>query len=368
MHVTRSMACIQGFLLVYLSNHAAIAINWASDAATPRAQDARTPAPTFPMPMPDPAHKHMGAPRHKGTNTWTRAPLPTPGRGPIRKELLRQEGTDTWTSAQRALKPRPDQKFNVTSAAGPNASSQGAFSGPLENYKVSFEVGSLNDGSKGIFVIQVVPKWAPLAADRFKQLVNEQFFDDSNFFRVVPSFIAQFGIAADPMVSAQWNSKTIADDVPVVRVKNNRGRLSFAAASPATRSTQIYINIADNLYLDDQGFTPFAEVVSGMSVIDKLFSGYGDVAPFGPGPAQSQIEINGNAYLNQSFPKLSYIKRARIAMPRSSSFTSPLILVFLLGVTTAIIGVVFLLHAGFFEKYRSKLKWGMAFDAAVREP
>lgn len=174
--------------------------------------------------------------------------------------------------------------------------------------EVTFNVANLNDGSQGQFTVLVHPEWAPLGAQRFADLVQASFFSDVRFFRVIPDFMAQFGISGDPAVAAQWRHKNIADDPN--KVSNSRGRLSFAMAGPGTRTTQIFINFKDNSFLDSQGFSPFAEVVSGMDVVDKLYGGYGEGAPSGNGPNQGAVQSQGNAYLKQSFPKLSYITSA----------------------------------------------------------
>lgn len=126
--------------------------------------------------------------------------------------------------------------------------------------------------------------------------------------------MAQVGIAGDPSVSAKWRGRTFPDDP--VTTKNTRGTVSFATAGKNTRTTQIFINYRDNSYLDGQGFAPFAEVVSGMEFIDSLYSGYGEGGQGdgrdGRGPNQGRIQRFGNHYLDEHFPKLSYIVSARL--------------------------------------------------------
>jgi peptidyl-prolyl cis-trans isomerase A (cyclophilin A) len=166
------------------------------------------------------------------------------------------------------------------------------------------------DTSKGSFVIEVHRDWAPLGADRFYNLVKSGFFTNARFFRVVTGFMVQFGINADPHVSAQWREAHINDDP--VRQSNRRGYITFATAGPNTRTTQMFINFADNTALDGQGFSPFGRVISGMTVVDALYAEYGEGAPRGNGPDQSVIQDQGNAYLAGQFPKLDYIKKASI--------------------------------------------------------
>ncbi len=171
-------------------------------------------------------------------------------------------------------------------------------------YKVRF------DTSKGVFVIQVRRDWAPNGADRFYNLVKNGFYDNARFFRVISGFMVQFGINGDPALSTRWREARIGDDP--VQQSNKRGYITFATAGPNTRTTQVFINFADNAGLDQQGFAPFGQVVSGMKVVDSLYAGYGEGAPRGSGPDQSRVQREGNAYLQASFPQLDFIKKATI--------------------------------------------------------
>lgn len=167
------------------------------------------------------------------------------------------------------------------------------------------------DTSKGVFVIEVTRAWAPNGADRFYNLVKNGFFDQVRFFRVIARFMAQFGIHGDPAVSAVWRNARIPDDP--VKQSNRKGYITFATAGPGTRTTQLFINLVDNGALDAQGFAPFGRVVSGMNMVEKLYDGYGEGAPSGRGPEQGRAQMEGNAYLEKSFPKLDYVKTASIA-------------------------------------------------------
>ena len=171
-------------------------------------------------------------------------------------------------------------------------------------YKAKFET------SKGVFVIQVNRDWAPIGADRFYNLVKNGFFDNARFFRVIRSFMVQFGIHGDPAIQRGWKAAAIKDDP--VRASNKRGNITFATAGPNTRTTQVFINFKDNESLDGQGFAPFGQVVSGMEIVDSLYSGYGEGAPSGRGPDQSRIQAEGNAYLTRDFAQLDFIKKATI--------------------------------------------------------
>jgi peptidyl-prolyl cis-trans isomerase A (cyclophilin A) len=165
-------------------------------------------------------------------------------------------------------------------------------------YKVKFTT------TKGVFVVQVTRAWAPLGADRFYNLVKNGFFDGAGFFRIVPGFVVQFGLSADPAVNKAWKTATIPDD-PVTQT-NRRGYLTFATAGPNTRTTQLFINLVDNARLDSMGFSPFGEVSEGMDVVDKLNSEYDEQ------PNQGQIEAEGRSYLEKNFPRLDIVKTAAV--------------------------------------------------------
>jgi peptidyl-prolyl cis-trans isomerase A (cyclophilin A) len=169
-------------------------------------------------------------------------------------------------------------------------------------YKVLFET------TKGSFTVQVHRDWAPGGADRFYNLVRAGYYDDVRFFRVLSGFMAQFGINGDPKVNAAWRNAVIPDDA--VKQSNTRGKITFATRGLNSRTTQVFINYANNSSLDAQKFSPFGEVVEGMDIVDALYSGYGEGAPRGKGPDQTRFQAEGNAYAKASFPKLDYVKRA----------------------------------------------------------
>lgn len=160
--------------------------------------------------------------------------------------------------------------------------------------------------TKGAFVVTVHRAWAPRGADRFYNLVRARFYDGERLFRVVPGFVVQWGISGYPKVSAAWQSADIRDDP--VRRSNTRGAITYATAGPNTRTTQVFVDLADNASLDARGFAPFGQVTSGMSVLGKLYSGYDDA----PTNAQPQIAAQGEAFLRKTFPKLDRILTARI--------------------------------------------------------
>jgi len=163
---------------------------------------------------------------------------------------------------------------------------------------------------RGRFVIEVHRVWAPRGADRFHYLVKNGFYDGAAFFRVLPGFIAQFGVNADPAVTAVWKTRRFPDD-PATH-SNLRGTVTFASAGPGTRTSQLFINTGDNKQLDGLGFAPLGRVISGMGVVDSLYGGYGEGAPDGTGPDQGRLAKEGGAYLSREFPELDVIRSARL--------------------------------------------------------
>ena len=210
-------------------------------------------------------------------------------------------------------------KASTSSAAAPKAAVQAPQIGgnaPIyhperatetapEKFKAKFTT------TKGDFVIEVTRAWAPNGADRFYNLVKLGYYDGTKFYRAVEGFTVQWGIHGDPSVNGAWYRAYIPDD-PVVK-GNKRGFLNFATAGKDMRTTQVCVNLNDkNTRLDSQGFAPFGQVVSGMNVVDGLYSAYGEGAPSGRGPAQGRVQAEGNAYLKKDFPDLDYIKKATI--------------------------------------------------------
>ena len=168
-------------------------------------------------------------------------------------------------------------------------------------YEVTFKT------TAGDFVVQVTRAWAPIGADRFYNLVKHGFFTDAAFFRVVPGFIVQFGLSANPAVNKVWDKASIKDD-PVTQ-SNHTAYLTFATAGPNTRTTQFFINLGENGALDGQGFAAFGKVTTGMDAVQKIYAGYGEA------PDQAKITSDGKPYLDKNFPKLDRILSATVTSP-----------------------------------------------------
>jgi peptidyl-prolyl cis-trans isomerase A (cyclophilin A) len=161
--------------------------------------------------------------------------------------------------------------------------------------------------NQGTFVIEVHREWAPNAADRFYNLVKNGFYDNARFFRVLSGFMVQFGLNGDPEIQRPWSSVGLPDEP--AKQSNLRGFVSFAReSSPNSRYTMVFINYKDNSYLDSEGFPPFGQVIAGMDVVDKLYGGYGRTNV----PDQRRILSEGNAYLAAEYPRLDFIRRARV--------------------------------------------------------
>jgi peptidyl-prolyl cis-trans isomerase A (cyclophilin A) len=208
-------------------------------------------------------------------------------------------------------------KKTTSSPAHPTTTAQKSSASLLDPASLKLQAPAVFDArfttTKGDFVVEVTRAWSPRGADRFYNLVKYHFFDGAAFFRVLEGFVVQFGISPRSDVSQVWENAKIDDD-PVTQ-SNTRGMLTFATSGPNTRTTQLFINLGNNANLDSMGFSPFGKVTSGMEVIDKLYSQYGEGAPNGNGPDQNRIQKEGKAYLEKSFPLLDTIKTAVIVPP-----------------------------------------------------
>jgi homoserine O-acetyltransferase len=201
-------------------------------------------------------------------------------------------GGELSPSYRRAVLLDPDHAFWLTRAP--------------DTVQVRFET------SKGPFVLEAYRANGPIGVDRLYNQVRAGFFDDSRFYRVNPGYIVQFGIPGEPAIARQWRDRALPDD-PIQTGSNVRGTFAYAMTGPHTRTTQLYINLADNLRNDGMGFTILGRVVEGMSVVDSLYSGYGETAGGGMRAGRQQrLFEEGNAHLDRDFPLLDRIIRATI--------------------------------------------------------
>ena len=213
-------------------------------------------------------------------------------------------GTAAALAAQApAAKPAPAKPAAPTQSAGNRLLNPAALTAKApDDFKVKL------DTTKGPIVIELHRAWAPKGVDRFYNMVRNGFFTNVRFFRVIPNFMAQFGVHGDPAVNAAWEKARLTDD-PANGQKNVRGMLTYGTTgAPNSRGTQLFINYKDNSYLDAQGFVPIGQVVEGMEAADMLNAEYGSA----PQNNQQRIVAEGNKYLQANFPKLDYIKTATI--------------------------------------------------------
>jgi peptidyl-prolyl cis-trans isomerase A (cyclophilin A) len=229
-----------------------------------------TAAETVPAPEPAPSPAPLPSPKPpvepSATAVPAASPVPAPSEAPINPVLFKPENAKAKAPAK---------------------------------YKVKITT------TKGDFVVEVTRAWAPLGADRLYNLVKLGFMQDLGFFRVVPDFVMQFGIHGDPRVAAVWRNATIKDDGPT-KQSNKKGTLTFAKSGSDTRTTQLFINLADNQNLDQMGFPPIGKVIQGMDVIEAINKEYGEM------PQQKLVQTQGNAYLKRAFPHLDYIRSATL--------------------------------------------------------
>jgi len=211
-----------------------------------------------------------------------------------------------------------------SSAAFPTAALEAHQSGP---YRVRFTVEAAGGARTGSFVVAVHPSWAPIAAARFRALVARRFFHNSRFFRVVPGFVAQFGISGDPAVTAAVEAKAAAAGAggsavaslasEPRRVQNGPGTLAFArpvtdagsggravgAVAAAEAETQVFVSLEGRHgpHLDGLGFAPFGEVeggAAGVAALAVLVGACGGEPAAAKGPRPGRIRREGNAYVD----------------------------------------------------------------------
>jgi peptidyl-prolyl cis-trans isomerase A (cyclophilin A) len=233
------------------------------------------------------------------------APAPEPTQPSAKKEPAGPSGGGATTAAASgqggADKPKAKGPFPESTHAAMKDPSLAKEQAP-EKFTVKF------DTTAGEFNVECTREWAPNGVDRFYSLVKIGFFDDVSLFRAVKGFVVQFGIHGNPEVSAKWRDAQLPKDE--VKGTNSRGMLTYAmAGSPDTRTTQLFFNLNDNARLDGMGFSPICKVNDdGMSVVDKIYMGYGER----PSKAQGTIQTQGNKYLRETYPELDYIKTVRL--------------------------------------------------------
>lgn len=206
-------------------------------------------------------------------------------------------GQDAATAQKESKKPHP-----------------GLMNPKLANEKAPEEFDVVFSTTKGDFVISVQRKWSPNGADRFYNMAKIGYFQDIGIFRAIKGFMFQFGIHGDPKVNQKWFDATIKDDKNA-GISNKPGFITFAkTGQPNSRSTQFFVSLGDNNFLDRQGFTPFGQITKGMEVAQKINTEYGE-NPRNEN-VQGDYKSKGNAYIKKRFPKIDFIKSVKIVTPK----------------------------------------------------
>jgi peptidyl-prolyl cis-trans isomerase A (cyclophilin A) len=222
-----------------------------------------------------------------------------------KKDAPAPSATASATTSAKPAPPPPPKPAPHPASDRPLFHPERATEHAPEHFRVRFVT------TKGDFVVAVTRAWAPLGADRFYNLVKLGYYDGARFYRAIDGFMVQFGIHGDPAVTAAWHRATIPDD-KVIK-SNTRGFVTFAMAGANSRTTQLFINYADqNRRLDSMGFAPFGQVLEGMNVVDSLYKGYGETRPKGNGPDAARADREGEPYFAREFPSLDRIKSARL--------------------------------------------------------
>lgn len=159
----------------------------------------------------------------------------------------------------------------------------------------------------GEVVMEIYPEAAPNAAKRFVELVESGYYDDTPVSRVVPGFVAQFGVNwRSPHV--EYKENTFQDDPTLFQLE--KGTLAFAKRGPDTNSTQVFINYRTNNQLasPDFNFTVFGKVVEGMDVVES-FAQVGDPSN---GLDQQRLWSDGAAYIESLDKKPTMIEKATV--------------------------------------------------------
>jgi peptidyl-prolyl cis-trans isomerase A (cyclophilin A) len=227
------------------------------------------------------------------------------------QEVLNRNG-DQGSEKKDSAENGEDTQAGVDSAQQRGHSSNEIHEYAPKRYRM--ELANLKGGGTGTVVLEIRPSWAPIGARHFEELVENQFYDQCRFFRVLPNFVVQFGINGSPQVQAKWR-KTVLQDDPVLQ-SNSRGTITYATSGKNTRSMQLFINKKDNKYLDKEGFAPFGLVIEGMEFVDLINDEYKEK------PNQGKIQNQGNVYLNHDFPNLSYVASIREITPDANDAAS----------------------------------------------
>jgi len=224
-----------------------------------------------------------------------------------RQTLLQTELADADVTTKTGKKIPVSQLFKT----GENVDEFPTPSDPRMELKSPKKWQATFNTNVGSFKVNIHRDWAPKGADRFYSLVQNDFYDGARFFRYADNFVVQWGLKGAPHVDKMYMNGANINDDPFKK-GNTKGRITFATSGPNTRSTQVFVNLADNHFLDDQGFTPFGELASDEDLEvfkHKINAEYGEKAD------QNKVIYDGNQlYLNKAFPHMSYIKTEAVTV------------------------------------------------------
>ena len=166
----------------------------------------------------------------------------------------------------------------------------------------TFRVAFHTTVSKTPVIFESHRDWAPNGVDRFYALLTDHFFDCSPFHRIVPGFAVVFGYS-DVSLNDKWKNP-IPDD-PVVQ-SNTLGFVTFDNEDVTdARTTPLFVNLADNHYLDKADFPPVAQVVSGLKILSKVY----DPAPHSRfGANETQLKAQGSEWALSAYPEIDFIR------------------------------------------------------------
>ncbi|CAK0809821.1 unnamed protein product [Prorocentrum cordatum] len=175
------------------------------------------------------------------------------------------------------------------------------------------------DTTIGQIDIEIFREWSPKGADHFLELVQDGWYTDIALFRAVPNFLVQFGINTDASMRQKWERKTIDDD-PSQNIAFERGTVSYAGSGPNSRGTHVFFSLGAIPLGESPWETPFGRVAAhSLEVMDKIYTGYGDMPPWGEGPNPQEINQRGNSYVREDFPKVDFIKSCKVATMTSDA-------------------------------------------------
>jgi len=139
----------------------------------------------------------------------------------------------------------------------------------LISIKMESQTKILLETNQGNITIELYSKEMPITTGNFEKLAKDGIYDGVIFHRIIDGFMIQGG---DPTGTGFGDPKipNIKDEFTGTELdKNDRGTISMANAGPNTGSSQFFINLADNNFLDGK-HPAFGKVVEGMDIVDKI--------------------------------------------------------------------------------------------------